>query len=105
MLLPDQRPFSLRALRLPISRRRAGCPCTAAGNKDPRPGIIFLRQFAREKHIPLADAARRWEGLEELGIPYETLMANGINHPDARGYEYFVEELMGFFPQKQPGQD
>jgi hypothetical protein len=58
-----------------------------------------LRRFARENRVPLADASRRWEELETLGIPYETLLANGINHPNARGHELFVEELMRFFPK------
>jgi hypothetical protein len=67
---------------------------------DPRPAVAFLRRFARENNLPLADAARRWEQMERIGIPYETLLANGINHPDDRGHEIFAEELMRFFPAR-----
>lgn len=65
---------------------------------DPRPLVAFLRRFARENRVPLADAARRWEQLEQVGVPYETLLRNGINHPDDRGHRIFAEELMRCFP-------
>ena len=42
----------------------------------------------------------RWEQLEFQGIPYETLLKNGINHPDDRGHRIFAEELMRYFPAK-----
>ncbi len=61
---------------------------------DGRPAVAFLRQFAREHRIPLADTSRRWELLELQGIPYETLLRNGINHPEDRGHAIFVEALM-----------
>jgi lysophospholipase L1-like esterase len=66
---------------------------------DGRPGVAFLRKFTRENGVPLADASRRWELLEKMGVPYETLLRNGINHPDDRGHRIFVEELMRFFPE------
>jgi hypothetical protein len=65
--------------------------------RDPRPPVAFLRRFARENRVPLADAALRWERLELMGIPYETLLKNGINHPDDRGHKIFAEELLRFF--------
>jgi lysophospholipase L1-like esterase len=64
---------------------------------DGRHAVAFLRRFAREHGVPLADAARRWQALEGLGIPYETLLKNGINHPDDRGHRIFAEELMRLF--------
>ena len=65
---------------------------------DPRPAVGFLRQFTRDNNVPLADASKRWELLEKIGVPYETLLRNGINHPDDRGHRIFAEELMRFFP-------
>jgi lysophospholipase L1-like esterase len=73
-----------------------------ARGKDPRTAVAFLRRFSREHQVPLADASRRWEQLEHLGIPYETLLRNGINHPDDRGHRIFAEELMRYFPANGP---
>ncbi|HOA73143.1 MAG TPA: glycoside hydrolase family 99-like domain-containing protein [Phycisphaerae bacterium] len=64
---------------------------------DPRPNVAFLRRFAAEHKLPLADAARRWEELDPLGIPYEILLRNGINHPEDRGHRFFAEELVKLF--------
>ncbi|HPU34228.1 MAG TPA: glycoside hydrolase family 99-like domain-containing protein [Phycisphaerae bacterium] len=76
----------------------AWMPFTEPGHsRDPRPGVAFLRKFARENGVPLADAAFRWEQLEALGIPYEILEKNGINHPDDRGHVLFAEELLRLF--------
>ena len=58
----------------------------------------FLRKFAAEHQVALADVSRRWEHLEVEGIPYIALLHNGINHPDDRGHELFVKELLTFFP-------
>lgn len=66
--------------------------------KETRPFIQVLREVAAEKGVALADVSRRWEHLELEGLPYITLLYNGINHPDDRGHELFVTELMTFFP-------
>jgi lysophospholipase L1-like esterase/predicted GH43/DUF377 family glycosyl hydrolase len=66
---------------------------------ETRPAVETLRQIAAEHHIGLADAARRWEHLDVEGIPYVTLLANGINHPEDRGHQFFVDELMTFFAE------
>lgn len=66
--------------------------------KETRPFIQVLREVAAEKGVALADVSRRWEHLELEGLPYITLLYNGINHPDNRGHELFVKELMTFFP-------
>jgi len=66
--------------------------------KETRPTIPLLRKIADEHHVGLADTSRRWEHLEEEGLPYTTLLVNGINHPDDRGHEMFVKDLMSFFP-------
>ena len=61
---------------------------------ETRPTVGFLREFAKEKGICLADTSKRWEHLSIEGIPYVTLEFNGINHPDDRGHQMFVDELM-----------
>jgi lysophospholipase L1-like esterase len=84
----------------PYFTRPDWMPLAHGRGADPRPAVAFLRSFAAENNVPLADASRRWEQLEAMGIPYETLLANGINHPDDRGHRFFAEELMRFFPRK-----
>jgi len=64
---------------------------------DPRRNCEGLRQIALEKNVGLSDAAKRWEHLWREGLPYITLLYNGINHPDDRGHKIFVDELMKFF--------
>jgi lysophospholipase L1-like esterase len=66
---------------------------------DPRPYVKGLRRFARENDVALADASALWCRLYRQGIPYVTLEANSINHPDVRGMDLFVEALMGVFPE------
>jgi hypothetical protein len=41
----------------------------------------------------------RWGRLWRQGIPYRTLLLNGINHPDIRGMQLFADSLMWLFPQ------
>lgn len=65
---------------------------------DPRPYVKGLRRFAAEHNVALADASLRWCRLWRQGIPYVTLEANSINHPDVRGMDIFVEALMSVFP-------
>lgn len=64
---------------------------------DPRPYVAGLRAFAQRHHIALADASLRWGHLLKEGIPYITLLANCINHPDDRGHEIFARSLMELF--------
>ena len=64
---------------------------------DPRPYVAFLRAFAARHGIALADASRRYGRLWRQGIPYNTLMKNTINHPDARGMRIFADSLMALF--------
>ena len=65
---------------------------------DPRPYVKGLREFAPRHRVALADAARRYGRLWRQGIPYNTLMLNSINHPDARGMKIFADALMELFP-------
>ncbi|MHC4994953.1 MAG: SGNH/GDSL hydrolase family protein [Planctomycetota bacterium] len=64
---------------------------------DRRPYVLALRQFAEERGIALADASARWQHLWREGLPYVTLLYNGINHPDDRGHAIFADELMKCF--------
>lgn len=66
--------------------------------EDPRPYVRGLRRFAAENQVALADASRRWCRLHAQGLPYTTLLANAINHPDARGQALFADALMALFP-------
>jgi len=68
--------------------------------KETRAAVPVLREIASEKNIALADTSRRWEHLETEGLPYTTLLYNGINHPDDRGHELFVKDLLTFFPAR-----
>jgi lysophospholipase L1-like esterase len=65
---------------------------------DPRPYVTGLRQFAAKHSVALADASHRYGRLWRQGLPYNTLMLNGINHPDARGMKIFADALMELFP-------
>lgn len=65
--------------------------------RDNRQAVELMRQVARETGVGLADVSRRWDHLCQEGLPYITLLWNGINHPDNRGHELFVRELMTFF--------
>ena len=79
---------------------------------DPRLYVRVLREFARENRIALADASRRYGRLWRQGIPFLTLMENGINHPNAFGHRLLAESLISLFagtssmqnPDPQPQQ-
>ncbi len=64
--------------------------------RDPerRPYVLGLREYAGKHSLALADASARWEHLWKEGLPYVTLLRNGINHPDDRGHVLFADELM-----------
>lgn len=67
--------------------------------RETRTAVEILRKIAKERGVGLADASKRWEHLSNEGIPYITLLYNGINHPDDRGHRIFAEELLKFFPK------
>ena len=58
----------------------------SAERDDGRPYVRFLRDHAERAGLPLIDVSARWERLRDEGLPYWTLLANGINHPDDRGH-------------------
>jgi len=66
-------------------------------DEDPRPYVRGLREFAAKHNVALADASLRYGRLWRQGIPYNTLMLNAINHPDARGMKLFADALIALF--------
>ena len=66
-------------------------------DNDPRPYVVALRKFAKEKNIALADAAMRYGRLWRQGIPYSSLMMNAINHPNTFGMKQFADALIDLF--------
>jgi hypothetical protein len=64
---------------------------------DPREYVSALRLFAARNHIPLADVSLRYGRLWRQGIPYQTWMLNGINHPNARGMSIYTDALIQLF--------
>jgi hypothetical protein len=69
-------------------------------DEDPRPYVKYLRRWATENNFAIADVSSRFLHLWKEGIPYNSLMLNNINHPDARGIKLFAEVLSGLFPPK-----
>lgn len=69
-------------------------------DEDPRPYVKGLYRFAKENGVALADASQLWCALWRQGIPYITIEANSINHPDARGHKMFADALMAVFPSE-----
>ncbi len=69
-------------------------------DEDPRPYVRGLKQFAESHGIAVADASAEWCKLYRRGIPYITILANAINHPDVRGHELFARVLLNLFPEK-----
>jgi lysophospholipase L1-like esterase len=67
-------------------------------DQDSRQYEYFARKFANDHGWGIADASSRWEHLVKEGIPYTTYLNNSINHPDDRGHQMFVDELMKSFP-------
>lgn len=69
-------------------------------DEDPRDYVKFLRDFAAKNSIALADTSLRYGRLWRMGIPYNTLMVNCINHPNKYGMGFFVDALLALFPEK-----
>ncbi len=68
---------------------------------ESRAYVLALREYAAKHNLALADASARWEHLWKEGLPYVTLLRNGINHPDDRGHAMFADELMKCFDHEQ----
>ena len=67
-------------------------------DQDPRAYVRGLREFAAKNNVALADASQEWCRLWRQGLPYITLLANNINHPDERGHAIFARKLIELFP-------
>jgi lysophospholipase L1-like esterase len=74
-----------------------GLTSEKAIDDDPRPYVKALRVFAAENRLALADASLRYGRLWRQGIPYSTLMMNGINHPNPFGMGLFADALLALF--------
>lgn len=59
--------------------------------------VDAMRTAASENKVALADTANIWENLWSIGIAYETLLANGLNHPNDLGHDFFAASLMELF--------
>jgi lysophospholipase L1-like esterase len=61
--------------------------------------VQSMREAAKEQGFGLADVTQMWHDLKTAGIPYMTLLANRINHPDDRGHKMFADALLAFFEE------
>jgi len=85
--------------------RRSGCePVLFTSNMNTAiwmPGLDHAEQrivdFCRKHDLVCLDAYGIWKALPALGIPYESLLSNGINHPDNVAAGVFYELLMRAF--------
>lgn len=68
-----------------------------ATTDDPRPYVKNLRRWCAERGVAIADASLRWGRLARQGLPYQTLLVNEINHPNALGMSFFADALMALF--------
>jgi lysophospholipase L1-like esterase len=73
---------------------------SAKVTKDPRPYVAALKEFTAKHDVALADASRHWEHLAPMGIPYQTLLCNSLNHPNDQGHKIFADALMEVFGEK-----
>ncbi len=64
---------------------------------DPRPYTAFIRSFGGENDVPVAETPILYGRLWRQGVPYNTLMVNNINHPNAYGLSLFADALMALF--------
>ena len=76
---------------------RMGLKSSRDCDDDPRAYVKYVRTFAAENGVGLADASLRWGHLWREGIPYETMFVNNINHPNRLGMGFFADALMDFF--------
>lgn len=64
--------------------------------------VEALRQVAREKNAPIADAYAQWKAMEENGVDTTALLCNGMNHPNGEMHKLFADVLMeAIFGQKE----
>jgi lysophospholipase L1-like esterase len=73
---------------------------TTKVQEDPRAYVRGLKAFGKANQVSVADASALYCDLWRRGLPYMTLMANSINHPDVRGHALFADALMALFPRQ-----
>ena len=56
--------------------------------------VEIIRQVAQETATPLADAYAEWTRRQAAGEDMTLWLANGINHPDARGHRLFADAAL-----------
>ena len=64
---------------------------------DPRPYTEYVRQFGKENRVLVSETPTLYGRLWRQGIPYNTLMVNNINHPNAYGLSLYADALMVLF--------
>lgn len=74
-----------------------GFPGDTLADRDPRAYVDGLKLFANRNGVELADASALWAGLIQHGMPYASLLSNGINHPGGEGQALYVDALMALF--------
>jgi len=77
---PDHEAFAGRIIHAQTSGALAAC----AGE---------IRRVATETGALLADVHAQWERLNRQGLDTDIWLANGLNHPDARGHRLAAELL------------
>lgn len=74
---------------------------TLFGQEGPEPTTSeraeAIRRLAKEEQVCLSDTYAVWENARDLGIPWEELLANKINHPSVEGHEVYARVLMKLF--------
>lgn len=82
-------------LTTPILTMPAWMGLTSCHGRDQRPYTAFVRDYAARRQLGLADVSAHWEHLADQGLPYLSLLRNGINHPDDRGHALMARVLAG----------
>jgi len=73
------------------------CPTEKNCDEDVRLFVKNIHRFAAEKHLAVGDASRHYGRLWRRGIPFSSLLLNGINHPNSFGLSLFADALMDLF--------
>lgn len=74
-----------------------GPGASIGGGSDPRRYVQGLKDFGSLSGVIVADASALWADLKRQGMPYQALLSNGINHPNAYGQNLYAEALMRVF--------
>lgn len=70
---------------------------TAALQNNMDHAVERIRTLCKEKCVLCADAYAVWEKLSRYSIPYESLLLNGINHPDSTAHAIFSKSILHIF--------